>query len=100
MLMAQTWSGELNWWVPPPKLLCHCLNKIVSEKACGTLIVPMWQSAPFWPLICNDHGIFRDFIKDHKILPQENVISAGQENNGFFASEPLKFKLIALKIGF
>lgn len=98
--MAQTWSGELNWWVPPPKLLCHCLNKIVSEKACGTLIVPMWQSAPFWPLICNDHGIFRDFIKDHKILPQENVISAGQGNNGFFASEPLKFKLIALKIGF
>ena len=86
--MAQTWSGELNWCVPPPKLLCHCLNKIVSEKACGTLIVPLWQSAPFWPLICNDHGIFRDFIKDHKILPQENVISAGQGNNGFFASEP------------
>ena len=98
--LAQTWSGELNWWVPPPKLVCHCLNKIVSEKACGTLIAPMWQSAPFWPLICNDHGIFRDFTKDHKILPQENVISAGQGNNGVFASEPLKFKLIALKIGF
>ncbi|MES9972159.1 MAG: reverse transcriptase domain-containing protein, partial [Candidatus Thiodiazotropha sp.] len=98
--MAQTWSGELNWWVPPPKMLCSCLNKIVLEKACGTLIVPKWQSASFWPLICSDKGVFRDFVKDHRILPQENIISVGKGNNGVFAFEPLKFKLIAVKIAF
>ena len=97
--LAQTWSGELNWWVPPPKLIAKCVNKIVSEKASGTLVIPVWESAPFWPLI-SENSVFRDFVKDHRLLPQVNVIKAGKGNNGIFAEEPLKFKMIALKISF
>ena len=97
--LTQNWSGELNWWVPPPKLIPKCLNKIISEKASGTLIIPMWESAPYWPLVCHNY-VFRDFVKDHRVLPQANVIVAGKGNNGVFAEEPLKFKMVALKIAF
>ena len=97
--LTQNWSGELNWWVPPPKLITKCLNKIISEKAPGTLVIPMWKSAPFWPLVCQNY-VFRDFVKDHRVLLQVNVIAAGKGNNGIFAEEPLKFKMIALKISF
>ena len=97
--LTQNWSGELNWWVPPPKLITKCLNKIISEKAPGTLVIPMWKSAPFWPLVCQNY-VFRDFVKDHRLLPQVNVIAAGKGNNGIFAEEPLKFKMVALKISF
>ena len=61
--LAQTWSGELNWWVPPPKLIAKCVNKIVSEKASGTLVIPVWEPAPFWPLI-SENSVFRVRITD------------------------------------
>ena len=97
--MAQEWSRELNWWVPPPKMITGCINKIIADKARGTLILPMWKSAPFWPLVCKEN-VFSDFVRDIRVLPEQNVIVSGQGNNGVFASEPLKFKLLALKIEF
>ena len=99
--LKQPWSGEVNWWVPPPKLICQCINKIVTEKACGTLVVPVWQSAPYWPLICLKYeNVFRSFVRVHKMLPQKNIILTGNGNNGVFAENPLKFKMVALKIEF
>ena len=33
----------------------------------GTLIVPRWRSAYFWPLLCTEDGSFKPFIKDYVI---------------------------------
>ena len=83
--LKQPWSGEVNWWVPSPKLICQCINKLVTEKACGTLVVPVWQSAPYWPLICLKYeNVFRSFVREHKMLPQKNIILTGNGNNGVF----------------
>ena len=30
--------------------------------AVGTLVVPCWLSAPFWPILCPDGKFFDDFI--------------------------------------
>ena len=46
---SQNWKNETNWCVPPPKLIARSIDKFVAEKAHGTLIVPYWRSAPFWP---------------------------------------------------
>ncbi|XP_041453613.1 uncharacterized protein LOC121406809 [Lytechinus variegatus] len=43
----QSWANEINWWVPPPRLAARAIGKIVKERAEGTLIVPVWESAPF-----------------------------------------------------
>ncbi|KAK3084634.1 hypothetical protein FSP39_016613 [Pinctada imbricata] len=49
--MSQRWSGENNWLVPPPILISGVVNKVLKEKAKATLIIPVWKSAPYWPLI-------------------------------------------------
>jgi hypothetical protein len=45
------WSSEVNWLVPPVSLASRAINHLVECKALGTLVVPKWPSAPFWPLI-------------------------------------------------
>ena len=48
---SMNWKGENNWLVPPIYLVPEVLRHIVFCKASGTLIVPHWKSAPYWPLL-------------------------------------------------
>ena len=52
---SQDWSSDNhNWLVPPTTLIGRVLCHMRDCKAVGTLIVPMWKSAHFWPLLCSD----------------------------------------------
>ena len=53
-----TWACTNNWLVPPPRLIPQVINKLEHEKCKGTLIVPEWASAPFWPMVVNKDGHF------------------------------------------
>jgi hypothetical protein len=44
--------------------------------------------------------IFHEFIKDVHYLPQKDCIFTGDDKNGVFADNPLKFKMVALRIVF
>ena len=96
---SQIWSGENNWLVPPPSLIPRTINKMRSDKAVGTLIIPEWISAPFWPLVCT-RGIFASFIKEFRYLPNTKVIIRGAGKNCIFGPWPLKFRLLAFRIEF
>ena len=60
--LDQNWSGEVNWWVPPPRLILKCIRKIECEKANGTIIVPLWQS--YWTELHDNNGLYKTFITD------------------------------------
>ena len=45
------WHGENNWWCPSPSLVPRVIRHMEICKAHGTLVVPCWESAPFWPLL-------------------------------------------------
>ena len=45
------WAGENNYVCPPVSLVPRVLLHMFNCKTCGTLIVPMWYSAPIWPMI-------------------------------------------------
>jgi hypothetical protein len=98
--LAQTWIGENNWLVPPPRLATDCLKKLQYENSTATLVVPEWKSAPFWPLIVDENGMFKDFIKMFYYLPVTGSIVKGKGNNGVFSSEPLSFRMLTLRIQF
>ncbi|VDI59226.1 Hypothetical predicted protein [Mytilus galloprovincialis] len=55
---TQFWGNDVNWLVPPPILITKTLNKLKQDNAKGTLIVPEWTSAPYWPILHRD-GEFR-----------------------------------------
>ena len=56
--LDQCWEGECNWMVPPPRLIVLCLSKLKHDRACGTLVVPEWFSAPFWVQLVDAYGVF------------------------------------------
>ena len=41
------WSGEINWWCPPPFLIPCLLRHAQVTSATSTLVVPQWCSAPY-----------------------------------------------------
>lgn len=50
--LDQFWGGsEINWAVPPPRLIPSVLQKIAENRAKCTLIIPDWPSAPFYPIL-------------------------------------------------
>jgi hypothetical protein len=40
-----------NWICPPVKVILSVLKKIKADKVTGTLVVPYWESAFYWPSI-------------------------------------------------
>ena len=72
------------------------LTKIILEKAKGTLVIPLWSSAPFWPKI---HGRkkFKPFVKDFKEF-RSDVVERGRGNNGIFGKKGSDFRMVALRI--
>ena len=98
--LDQKWSGEVNWLVPPPRLVTACIKKLEAEKANGTLIIPVWNSAAYWLELFNQDGFFKAFVNESIILPPRNLIVEGRGKNGIFGRERLSFKMIALKARF
>ena len=58
------WDGENNYACPPICLILRVLIHMRNCKASGSLIVPLWHSAPFWPIICPDGRRFASVIVD------------------------------------
>ena len=97
----QNWSNEMNWLVPPPSDISLVINKMKVDSAKGTLVVPEWKSAPFWPLISNGFT-FKHFVKEWRYLNKDAlVIEKGKKRKLLFTKyDPLKFNMIALRISF
>ena len=57
-----SWRNETCWWVPPLHLVCRTIRHARECEAVGTLVVPLWKSAPFWPLLCPDGRHLAPFI--------------------------------------
>ena len=90
---SQSWQGENNWMVPPPKRINKVINKMKSVRALGIIVVPVWKSAPYWPFL---HG--KRYVKDQMLLTENSVVpDKGQ--NGIFAKS-LNFRMMAFRVSF
>ena len=84
--------------MPPPRLAARVLEKAKRERAAGTLVVPHWKSAPFWPKIARE-GRFLPFIEDSFIFHCREI-KKGRGNNGIFGDPNQNFTMIGLKLRF
>jgi hypothetical protein len=48
---AYDWSKYNNWIVSPVHLISRTISHMRMCKARGTLVIPKWKSAVFWPMI-------------------------------------------------
>ena len=108
---VMNWHGEINYGCPPICLILRVLHHMSNCKASGSLIVPLWHSAPFWPMICPDGDCFASlicpdgdrfayFIVDWMELSSFKEAYISDSSNSVFGNENLNFRMIALKDNF
>ena len=96
---AQDWSNDNNWLCPPVCLTCKVLSHLKVCNAAGTLVVPLWRSAYFWPRLCFDGLHWSGFVHDWVILPDlPNLLIRGKAKNSIFGRGSLPFPSVALRI--
>eukprot|EP00111_Clytia_hemisphaerica_P009430 TCONS_00027673-protein len=68
---SENWSNEINYVVPPVDLIPEALKFILHSQCKGTLVIPLWKSAPFWSMI-------RDEFYS-RMLVESIIITKGRE---------------------
>ena len=61
------WSSDFNWLCPPISLVGNAIKHLKFCNARGTLIIPEWPSAYYWPLLFNGFT-FRSFVTQTIII--------------------------------
>jgi hypothetical protein len=95
---TQNWSNCNNWACPPPTLILAVLKHMEIWNAKGVVIVPEWNSAPFWPNICPYPLQFVSFVTGVYYLPQ--ILDTFVPGTLRMYQGCPKFKVIALHVNF
>ena len=75
------------------------IQYIRGNKVTGVLVVPFWESATFWPLLCKTKGQFYHFVKDFLIFDDsDSLIVPGHCPLNLVGSENFRGALIAMQI--
>ena len=94
------WNGENNWWCPPVYIIPRLLKHAEATKAEGTLVVPQWVSAPFWPLLFPDGQQAAEFVKQVVELPnRDDLFLPSQSGLNIFKGPP-NTPVLALRLRF
>ena len=88
---TEDWTEENNWICPPVYLLGSVFRHLRRCHARATVILPVWQSAYFWPLLYPDGVRIANFVKDFYVF-QPHFVSGG--NDKVFVGRP-KFRTMA-----
>ena len=92
----QNWAGEVNWLVPPPRLINRCIQKAKNDQCRCTLLVPKWRSAPFWPVLYPNGKDPAGFVTDVYEFKPGRLTRRGRGKNGIFDGRPLQFGFLAI----
>lgn len=96
-----SWAGVNNGLFPPPFLVPRVLRHMAMGGEDGTLLVPEWQSAHWWPLLVTRRGTWRKFVTDaRRIQPYAGIFSAGSAASSVFSTGTPAFTLLALRLKF
>lgn len=93
----QQWTGENCLVVPPVNIIPQVLSYMESQKCIGTLIVPCWPSASFWPLLWQRYG---NNIKEYRYYKGNQCCSHGRNANSVIGAKDWTSYIIAMRISF
>ena len=95
------WGRENNWLVPPVFLIPRVISHMRLGSEQGTLVVPFWQSAHWWPLLSPGPGIFHPFVVDWREIPlHESTFLPGSAAADLFGRGIPSCRVFALRILF
>ena len=96
-----SWGNENNWIFPPPYLIPRVIQHMADGKEYGTIILPEWHSAPWWPLLVTRKGTWQDFVKDsYKLEPYDGILIPGSAASTQFALGVPAYSILAVRVSF
>jgi len=93
----QSLRGENGLLVPPVGIIPRVLHYLKSQQAVGTLVVPLWPSSHFWPLIAHKYSCY---LVAHTIHVGNEVLTHGKNFNSLLGSDLFTENIIALRLKF
>lgn len=98
---TENWGNCKGLFVPSINLISRVLLHMSICLAYGVLVVPLWRSSSFWPMLCAEDGSFIHNIKEIIDLPTDkSSYIPCKSGRGMFGNDNLKFRMLALKIDF
>ena len=94
------WHGVNGWIVPPVCLLSKVLRYMRQCNACCTVILPLWKSASYWPLISVAGGGFIPEVVGCVDLPTKKEYYVPGKFASMFGKIDLPFRMLALRFNF
>jgi len=92
------WSEEMVWLSPPIYLIARVLDMLCACKSHGTLIVPQWVSAAWWPRL-HDGRSWKGFVKGSLILPRNaDIFLRGSCPYNLFGNGTFRGEVLALRL--
>ena len=80
--------------VPPVSLVARVIHYLSLQKAMATLVVPLWPSSNFWPLLTSK---YRWFIKGCFTLNASQALTLGRNLSSFLGSPRFKGEVVVLR---
>ena len=85
--------------MPPVSLVIKTIKYVINCNAKGTLIVPKWVSAPYWPYVFKDN--LKTFVYVSDVLEFEDstkIFIQGMNKNSIFGSERFYSSVLAIRL--
>lgn len=84
---AFEWYGEFCWLALPISLVGRALQQVLASRCLAVLVVPVWSSSVFWPLLVTEFNSFRPFVIDYLYIENgKDVYEHGMNTNSLFGS--------------
>ena len=91
------WQDDNNWLCPPVYLITRVIRHANNCSAKGTLVVPEWPSAVFWPILFPNTSKPAPFIKE--IQTFEPLLHPGKAGANLFKGVP-NTNMLAIRLDF
>ena len=97
---TSNWHDDNNWLCPPVYLVPRILRHACNCDAKGTLVVPEWPSAVFWPMLFPQPDRPATFVKEViTIWKSELYLHPGKAGANLFKGTP-NTNMLAIQIDF
>ena len=95
---STSWEFENNWLVPPLYLISNTILHLLTCQAQGTLIVPRWPSAPFWPLLFVSKFQTQPYVVDLLLFDSPvGIFQLGNYKGSLLGSDNFISSVLAIK---
>mmetsp|Transcript_10090 Transcript_10090/g.40913 ORF Transcript_10090/g.40913 Transcript_10090/m.40913 type:complete len:468 (+) Transcript_10090:716-2119(+) len=90
-----SWAGANNWLHPPNALITRVVAKLHGDQARGTLVVPRWTAAPWWPLLREGSSA----VIDRYTIPGDAFVA--HEQTAFLGNgRAATYTMLAIRVDF